>query len=559
MFGIKLASKRRDEFPMPVITLQYDDLEKLTGTDKETIIKRVPMIGADIERIEDESIDIEFFPDRPDLYSVEGAARAIRGFLDLETGLSEYEVKPYKVSISVSEDILKIRPFLGCAVVRGVKFTSSSIKSLMDLQEDLHWGLGRNRKKISIGVHDLSNVKPPFRYIAVDPSFEFVPLDYTEKMSMTEILEKHPKGTRFAHLVKGFEKYPIILDANDNVLSFPPIINGTLTSVTESTTDLFIDVTGLGEAVYTALNIVVTALAERGGQIEFVRVIRPDGEELVLPDLEPETRLLTKAEVKSLLGMELSAEEIVKQLERMRFGAEALDEETVEVKVPAYRADILHNYDLVEDIAKGYGYENIKVKIPETYTAGKSHPISLLRSPVNEIMVGLGYYEVMPFTLTSEKINFENMRRQKTDDVTYVLHPISEDQTMLRTTVLPNLLEILALNQHRELPQKIFEFGEAVSKETTVQHVAAVSIHPQVNFTEIYEVVDALMREMMLSYEVKESDDPAFLEGRRADVYVAGKKLGVFGELHPEVISNFALGYAVVGFELDLNDLIDKK
>jgi phenylalanyl-tRNA synthetase beta chain len=559
MFGIKLASKRRDEFPMPVITLQYDDLEKLTGTDKETIIKRVPMIGADIERIEDESIDIEFFPDRPDLYSVEGAARAIRGFLDLETGLSEYEVKPYKVSISVSEDILKIRPFLGCAVVRSVKFTSSSIKSLMDLQEDLHWGLGRNRKKISIGVHDLSNVKPPFRYMAVDPSFEFVPLDYTEKMSMTEILEKHPKGTRFAHLVKGFEKYPIILDANDNVLSFPPIINGTLTSVTESTTDLFIDVTGLGEAVYTALNIVVTALAERGGQIEFVRVIRPDGEELVLPDLEPETRLLTKAEVKSLLGMELSAEEIVKQLERMRFGAEALDEETVEVKVPAYRADILHNYDLVEDIAKGYGYENIKVKIPETYTAGKSHPISLLRSPVNEIMVGLGYYEVMPFTLTSEKINFENMRRQKTDDVTYVLHPISEDQTMLRTTVLPNLLEILALNQHRELPQKIFEFGEAISNETTVQHVAAVSIHPQVNFTEIYEVVDALMREMMLSYEVKESDDPAFLEGRRADVYVAGKKLGVFGELHPEVISNFALGYAVVGFELDLNDLIDKK
>lgn len=190
---------------------------------------------------------------------------------------------------------------------------------------------------MSIGVHDISNVKPPFRYMAVDPSFEFVPLDYTEKMSMTEILEKHPKGTRFAHLVRGFEKYPIILDSDDNVLSFPPIINGTLTSVTESTTDLFIDVTGLGEAVYTALNIVVTALAERGGQIEFVKVIRPDSGELILPDLEPKTRFLTKTEVKDLLGMELSIEEIVKQLERMRFGAKALDEETIEVKVPAYR------------------------------------------------------------------------------------------------------------------------------------------------------------------------------------------------------------------------------
>ena len=541
---------------MPVITLQYNDLEKLTGTDKETIIKRVPMIGADIERVEDDYIDIEFFPDRPDLYSVEGAARAMRGFLDLETGLSEYKIKPQRVSISISEDILKIRPFLGCAVVRGVKFNSFSIKSLMDLQEDLHWGLGRNRKKVSIGVHDLSNVTPPFRYMAVDPSFEFVPLDYTEKMSMIEILEKHPKGTKFAHLVKDFDKYPIILDANDNVLSFPPIINGTLTSVTEKTTDLFIDVTGLGEAVYTALNIVVTALAERGGQIEFVTVIRPDGREFVLPDLEPKSRFLTKAEVKALLGMELSLEEIVKQLKRMRFGAEAVDEETVEVSIPAYRADILHNYDLIEDIAKGYGYENIKVKIPETYTAGKAHPISLLRAPVNEIMVGFGYYEVMPFTLTSENINFENMRRPKTGDVTYVLHPISEDQTIIRTTLLPNLLEILSLNQHRELPQKIFEFGEVVSCEKTRQHVAAVSIHPQANFTEVYEVVDAFMREMMLSYEVKESEDPAFLEGRRADVYVNGKKLGVFGEVHPEVITNFALGYAVVGFELNLEDLI---
>lgn len=541
---------------MPIITLHYEDLEKLTGTDKETIIERVPMIGADIERIEDESIDIEFFPDRPDLYSVEGVARAMRGFLGLETGLPEYGAKPYEVSITVSEEILKIRPFLGCAIVRGVKFNSESIKSLMDLQEDLHWGLGRNRKKVSIGVHDLSNVTPPFRYTAVEPGFEFVPLDYTEKMSMTEILEKHPKGTRFAHLVKDFEKYPIIFDSEDNVLSFPPIINGTLTSVTEATTELFIDVTGLGEAVYTALNIVVTALAERGGQVEFVRIIRPEGEEMVLPDLSPETRSLTRSEVNSLIGMDFSVEEIVKQLERMRCGAKALDDETIEVKVPAYRADILHNFDLIEDIAVGFGYDNIEIKVPETYTVGKSHPISLMRSALNEIIVGLGYYEVMPFTLTSEKVHFENMRRPKTDDVTYVLHPISEDQTLVRTTLLPNLIEILSLNQHRELPQKIFEVGEVVVNEKTGQHVAAVSIHPQANFTEIYEVVDALMRELMLDYEVKESEDPAFLEGRRADVYVKGKKIGVFGEFHPELISNFELGYAVVGFELELEDLI---
>ncbi|MDD2439019.1 MAG: phenylalanine--tRNA ligase subunit beta [Methanosarcinaceae archaeon] len=537
---------------MPIITLNYKDLEKLTGIEKETIIKRVPMLGADIERIEDESIDIEFFPDRPDLYSVEGVARALRGFLDLETGLPEYEVKPFEISISVSEELLKLRPFLGCAVVRGVKFNSESIKSLMDLQEDLHWGLGRNRKKVSIGVHDLAKVKPPFSYLAVDPDFEFVPLDFTEKMSMKEILEKHPKGTRFAQLLKGFERYPLIQDSKGNVLSFPPIINGTLTAVSEATTDLFIDVTGLGKEVYMALNIVSTALAERGGQLEFVRVINPDGKERMLPDLEPEVRTLTKTEVSKLLGLELSMEELIKQLKRMRFGAKALDEETLEVQVPAFRADILHNFDLIEDIAVGYGYENLKAKLPGTYTTGKAHPLSLIRIALCEIMTGLGYFEVMPFTLTNEKVHFENMRRPMTDDVTFVLHPISEAQTMVRTTLLPNLLEILSLNQHRELPQKIFEVGEVAVNEKNGQHVAGVSLHPQANFTEIYEIVDALLREMSLKYEVKESLDPAFLKGRRADLYVEGKKVGVFGEFHPEVITNFELGYALVGFEIDL-------
>ncbi|RSD33867.1 MAG: phenylalanyl-tRNA synthetase beta chain, partial [Methanohalophilus sp.] len=246
---------------MPIITLDYEDLEKLTGTDRDSIIDRVPMIGADIERLEDKSIDIEFFPDRPDLYSVEGVSRAMRGFMDIETGPVKYDINDSDVEIFLDNDIKSIRPVLACAIVRGVKFTESSIKSLMDLQESLHWGLGRDRKKVSIGVHDLSGVKPPFKYIGGDPSVEFVPLDFTEPMNLADILEKHPKGTRFAHLLKGYSKYPLILDADDQVLSFPPIINGTLTMVNKNTTDIFIDVTGLSGEVYTALNIVVAALA----------------------------------------------------------------------------------------------------------------------------------------------------------------------------------------------------------------------------------------------------------------------------------------------------------
>ena len=537
---------------MPIITLQYDDMEKLTRADKDTIINRVPMIGADIERVEEESIDIEFFPDRPDLYSVEGVARAMRGFLDIEKGLCEYEVTPSDVEITLDEEIADIRPVLGCAVVRGVSFDENSIKSLMDLQEDLHWGLGRDRKKVSIGVHDMANIKAPFRYVAADPDFEFIPLDFTEPMSMRDMLEKHPKGVGFAHLVEGFDKYPLILDANDNVLSFPPIINGNLTRVEESTTELFIDVTGLADAVYTALNIVVTSLAERGGKVESVKIMMPDGSTKITPDLTPRVHKITRSEVDSLLGIDLSMDEIVTQLEKMRFGIRKIDGETLEVEIASYRADILNIDDIIEDIAIGYGYDNIQPDFPKSSTVGKAHEISLARTAMREIMVGLGYSEVMPFTLTSERVHFEWMCRDKTDDVTPVLHPISEDQNMLRTTILPNLMEILSLNQHRELPQRIFEVGEVVINNNNRRHLASVSIHPQANFTEVRELVDAVMRERMVNYEVVESQDAAFLEGRRADILFDGEKIGVMGEFYPEVVTNFGLGQPVVGFEIDI-------
>jgi len=537
---------------MPIISLPYKDLEELTGIDKDTIIARVPMIGADIERIEEESIDIEFFPDRPDLYSVEGVARAMRGFLDIETGLCDYEVKPYTVEITKDAEIEDIRPVLGCAVVRGVKFDPNSIKTLMELQESLHWGLGRDRKKVSIGVHDLSRVQAPFRYIAADPDHEFIPLDFTEPMSMREILERHPKGTKFASILEGFEKYPLILDANDNVLSFPPIINSSLTMVTEESTDLLVDVTGLSKEVFTAMNIVTTALAERGGQIEYVKVVKADGAEEIPLDLSPRTKNLKMSEIDGLVGMQLSVDEAITELKRMGFGANDLGNDEIEVLIPSYRADILDNPDIVEDIAVGIGFDNIPAVFPMNATVGKSHELTKLASSVMEIMTGLGYSQVMPFTLTSEKIQFDWMCREKTDDVTSVLHPISEDQTMVRTTVLPNLMEILSMNQHRELPQRIFDVGDVVIDRKNGLHLAAVSIHPLANFTEIRELVEAVMRERMVEYEVVVSDDPAFMEGRRADIIVDGKKVGVMGEFFPQVIVNFGLGQPVLGFEIDL-------
>ncbi|MDR0767191.1 MAG: phenylalanine--tRNA ligase subunit beta [Methanosarcinales archaeon] len=544
---------------MPVITVDSKDLEALSGIGRQKIIDSVSMIGAEVERVGEETIDIEFFPNRPDLYSVEGVSRAMKAFFGLSPGLQKYAVQPPQVEITIKKEVKEVRPVLGCAVVRGLSFTSASIKSLMDLQEDLHWALGRGRKKVSIGVHDMTGITAPFTYTTESPDFAFVPLDHTEKMTMAEILEKHAKGVKFAHLVKEMNKYPIIKDANGNILSFPPIINGTLTTVTESTKELFIDVTGTSKEVYTALNIVVSALAERGGIIEAVRIIDESADiedaKTILPNLEPSVHMITLEEIKSHLGFELSSDDVIQSLAKMGLDAATISKNpmTFDVSVPAYRADILHRNDIIEDVAIGYGYAEIPAKLPEIYTAGKSHPLSIARLSACEAMISLGYSQVMPFTLTSEEIHFENMRRPVTSDVTYVMHPISEEQTMIRTTLLPGLLEILALNRHRELPQKIFEVGEVAVNGKNKQKIAAVSIHHAANFTEMSEAVDAFLRETKTEYELRESDDPAFLSGRAADIYVGDKKIGVFGELHPGVVTAFELGYAVIGFEADMS------
>ena len=543
---------------MPVVRLYYEDMERLIGASRETIMSRLAMMGADIgKRAEKDHVDVEFFPDRPDLYSAEGVARAMQGFLGIKTGLVEYAVEKGPVVLKVEESVKSVRPLIGCAIVRGLEFTSEAIESLMGLQEDLHWGLGRNRRKVAIGVHDISRVTPPFRYFGADPSRKFVPLDFTEEMTMQEMLHKHPKGKDYGHILEGCERYPLIVDSRDQVLSFPPIINGDLTSVTEKTRDLFIDVTGTDPMVYKALNIVVTSLAERGGRVESVLVKRSEGD-FLSPNLEPSLWEVHADEANRLIGFNLTGTELAECLQRMRFGAQALGGDLVRVSAPAYRADIMHSWDIFEDAAKAFGYERLKAELPRTVTVGRPHPAEVRKAEIREVMSGLGYLETMPFTLTNEKVHFEWMRRSADTAVaraTHVLHPISELHTILRTSLLSCLLEILALNQHHPLPQRIFAVGDVVVDKKTRMHLAAASIHNGASFSEIRSIIDAVLGELDISAEIIPSQDGALLPGRGADLVLEGQRIGCFGELHPLVLRAFGLEQPIVALELKWGEL----
>lgn len=537
---------------MPVITFDYNDFINLLGhkIPKDELVEKLPMIGADLDKVEGDEISIEFFPDRPDLASVEGIARASRAFFGFETGFRKYEVESSDIIINVDSSVNKVRPFVVTALIKNVTMTDELIKSLMDLQEKLHLGLGRGRKKVAIGVHNFEPVQPPFTYKAVDPNtVQFVPLTKIESMTMADILKKHEKGVDYAHLLEDFDKHPLIVDSNNNVLSYPPIINGSLTEVNPFTTDLFIDVTGTDKkAINYALNIVVTALGERGGHI-YSTTVKYGDEEYITPNLKTVNRNLSIDYVNKILGTKMNAKEISMCLKKMGYEV-IMGTEELSVGIPAWRADILHHIDLIEDVSVGFGYDKFETDFPKYPTFGKELPKRELFESLRAIMIGLGFNEVTTFTISNEKDEFEKIGLKK-GKTAQIQNPIGEEYSCLRVGLISSLLKILNENRHHPLPQQIFELGIVVDSDfKNKNYLSGVKIDAKANFTECKSLVDAVMRDSGTDYAIKEYDHPGFVKGRCASIVAEGAEIGFFGELHPRTIANFELEHPIIGFEI---------
>lgn len=543
---------------MPVINFNLEDLKSLMGTKMEDreVLDRIPMIGADFHDFDPvtKEASIEFFPNRPDLYSVEGLARGLRAFFDIELGMRTYDISASDIVMKVEPSVKNVRPYVVGAVIRGVSLDDKGIRSLMELQEKLHLTVGRKRAKVAIGVHDLDKVLPPFVYKAVAPgSLSFVPLAKEESMTLAEVLEKHEKGRDYKQLLDGKELYPVILDANNDVLSFPPIINGRLTTVTTDTKNLFIDVTGTDQnTINGVLNIVCTSIAERGGVIETITL---RGEEKgMTPNLRPKQWLLDVDKTNGALGLELEPLAMCQCLTRMGYSAEPKGRK-VKVSSSPVRMDLIHQADVVEDVAIGYGYENFGSSKPVSRTIGGERRMERVADLVRQMLVGYGHWEVTTLTLSSMDEQFCKVPYPEVPAVE-VLNPVSEDHNCLRVHLIPSLLTVLRRSKHRDLPQRVFEVGDVVIDGKRRKHVAVMSIHSKAGFTEMKSLAEGVLKELGVQCSLVPGDLSMFIPGRCALVKVNGRTVGHFGELHPQVITAYELGHPIIAFELDLQDLM---
>jgi len=543
---------------MTIVRSKIAYLKSLLSKDvPETLILRaLEDIGTD-PSIEGDELVVEVYPNRPDMYSPEGIARALRAYLEISKGLPIFNVRNGELEVYVDSSVRNVRPYIAGAVIRNVRLSDEALESIMRLQEALHESYGRKRRKVAIGIHDLDKVTPPFKYTTVDPQgIKFVPLNFEEALTPKEILELHPKGQEYGHIIKDFERYPIILDAENNVLSMPPIINGELTRVTENTKNIFVDVTGTHlDSVIGAVNIVTASLLEHAEYAETVKIVYPD-RTLYTPELSNKEITVKREDVKKVLGFEMSDDEMVRSLEKMMYGIKKITPEEITVIYPSIRRDILHPIDVIEDIAIGFGYENVNEELPHEYSEGTPDALLEEIEEIRDIMTGLGFLEVVTFNLSSEESEFELMRMSKGPTVR-ILNPISREMNVVRRSLLPSLLRILAHNKDEELPIMLFEVGEIVKEnyQNTYNLAFVIMDTKEATFTNMRRYVEAFLRYYCGDCgSLRMKDDPRYIPGRSAEILINNISVGIFGEIHPQILENFDLPYPVVAAEINVEE-----
>ena len=518
---------------MAQLQITLSDLNELVSIGEQEAIDTLTQLGFPTEKMDNGELNVEVTPNRPDALSVEGIARALRCYLKGEPAV--YPIGDSGVELTVDASVIAVRPYFGGAVVKGVTFNDSTVRSIMQLQEKMHETLGRKRRKVAIGIHDLDRVRAPFRYFACGrEDVRFVPLESTESMTPLEILRRHPKGMAFEHLVA--DLCPMIEDSRHEILSFPPIINGELTKLTSETKNVFIDCTGTSEeAVRQAVNIVVAALADRGGSIERITL---NGVPYQL--LSEKKWPLPVKESERLLGVAFTPEKVGPLLAKMGYRVEAGFAYSA-----GYRTDVMNDVDLIEDVAIAYGFNNFEPSLPSVQTVGRQKP----QTPYHELLVGLGFDEAVTWTLSNSAM--EQKARVPPAERMEVENPITEEFAFFRSSILPNLLSALADSKNEKLPIKLYEVGP-VAAPRLLQALSFASMHSKANFSEIKGIVMALVENTGRNASVKAEDYGAFLPGRCAALYIDGNKAGYFGEIAPEVLSAFGLEQPVCACEMSL-------
>jgi len=572
---------------MPTVDIDTDELRELTGHGEKSdddLRDDLFELGLEYEgETEDGELRFEFEPDRLDRLSVEGVARSLRYQYGDSRGVYVPKTNDADWTIHV-EDVPEERPYVTGAVVRGLDLDDAALDSLIQLQEKLHATMGRKRAKGAIGVHDLTMLKggeaaddgegKSVRYTGIDRDGDtFVPLEGDAEMTPGEVLSEHHIGEEYADLVAEYDRVPAIYDSI-GLFSFPPVVNGRRTEVSTDSRDLFIEMTGTDQwTIDHMLSIVCYALDARGGTIEDVRVEYENApeeyrESLLRPDFSTKTKTVAHDRIERTLGIDLEESDVIDLLERSGLDGESTETDgspAYDVTIPPYRVDVLHPVDVIDDVGRAYGFNNLDPRYPAVGTIGGRHERARLEEAVRTALVGLGFQDLLNFHLTSAEELHDRMGIEPGVDAlgggdpVEIRNPYSEDYTVVRTWLLPSIMQVLENNTHRRYPQDLAEVGFVAQRDddantgvAEARHVAGALARHDVSYEDAKARLQALVADFDAELETPPTAHPSFIDGRAAAVEIDGDAVGVIGEVHPAVLVEHDLELPVVAFEFDL-------
>ncbi|KAI8849468.1 hypothetical protein BC829DRAFT_391341 [Chytridium lagenaria] len=552
-FGIELEEE----------TSEQEMVAKEVGADKAKDLSSRPLYRIDIPA------------NRYDLLCPEGITRALRVFLGLQKPPVYRVVSPANgrklEKLYVKPETASIRPFVVAAILRNVTFDQENYNSFIELQDKLHNNICRKRTLVAIGTHDLDTLSGPFTYEALPPKdINFIPLNQTKSMTAEELMtfyESDRKLSKFLHIIRDSPRYPVIYDSKRTVLSLPPIINSEHSKIKLTTKNVFIECTGTD---LTKAKIVLNTVVAM-----FSQYTKDQFSLEQYPDLTVRTIDTTEKYINGRIGINLKTNEMVDLLSKMSLSAEPGSVEgSIVVSIPPTRSDILHACDVAEDVAIAFGYNNIVETAPQANTVAAPFPLNKLTDMVRKEIALAGYTEVLPLILCSHDENFAYLRKK--DDGTTAIklsNPKTVEYQVVRTSLLPGLLKTIASNKDHPMPLKIFEVSDVAFKDDSVERRARNQRHVAIVYSNLkgsgFELIHGMLDRVMAmlnvplvridaagGYYIKESENPTFFPGRRADIYYNQKLIGAFGILHPEVVQSFDFLYPTSALEFDLEPFL---
>jgi phenylalanyl-tRNA synthetase beta chain len=555
---------------IPVIAVPIKNLQEFLPEVKlDKILDLIPYIGLDIEGLDTETVRIEYNPNRPDFSSKFGIIRALKGLLEIEVGIPNFRLsESSNYVIKVDKSVKQVRPYIVSLVARRKEnLTNEDIKDLIAMQEDLHNGIGRRRKKASIGIHNLDQVQFPLTYTTADENFAFTPLDKPFDCTIKQILNELDTGIEYGYIVKGAERYPIILDSKNTVLSFPPIVNSNATKITADIKNILVEVTATNKVTAEdTISIIAMSLFDSGYEVQSV-TIDDAGKKELTPNMDPKWMQIDASYINQVLGLNLDIHDISFCLNKSRLGTEIEEKQNGKLActIPRYRTDIFHQIDIVEEVAIGYGVFNFQPTLPWSKTSGAKSDLTSFFNVAREILIGLGILEILSFSLVSKKVQYELMGIR--DDITKVISvngAKSSEYEVLRDSLIPSLLQTLSHNIHQEYPQKLFEFGKVFQLSKALEehwNVGVVIAHNTASYTETKSTMQELLNGCIGPKYASMVFTPAgyngmFIEGRCANIIFNGKNIGIIGEITPVAVENFKLRVPVAAFELNMSSLL---